>query len=159
MNNSMFFLIIGIIIGAILSAFIIFRMSPNIILKETESKYNFKETLSRFTAAVEEGGWKIPVTHDLQATLLKHGKEDVNSVSVVEICNPDLSEKILKTDDEKIVSNMMPCRVAIYQKADGKVYVSRMNSGLLAKAMGKVTKREMAIAYKETETFLESVLK
>ena len=159
MNNSMVFLISGIIIGALLAGFLIFRMSPNLILKESPSKYNFEETLSRFTTTVEAGGWKIPVTHDLQATLLKMGKEDVNSVRIVEICNPDLSEKILKSDDEKIVSTMMPCRVAIYQKADGKVYVSRMNSGLLAKAMGKITKREMAKAYSETEIFLDSVLK
>jgi uncharacterized protein (DUF302 family) len=159
MKNSMVFLIIGIIIGAILAALLIFRMSPQIILKESQSKYNFEETMLRFTNEVQAGGWKITATHDLQATLLKNGKEDVNSVSIVEICNPNLAEKILKSDDEKIVSTMMPCRVSIYERADGKVYVSRMNSGFLAKAMGKVAKKEMATAYKETEGFLESVLK
>ena len=70
-------------------------------------------------------------------------------------CNPDLAEKILLTDDERIVSNMMPCRVAVYQKEDGKVYYSRMNAGLLSKAMGKVTRKQMSVAAKDTEKFLE----
>lgn len=73
---------------------------------------------------------------------------------VFEICQPDLAEKILLTDDEKIVSNLMPCRVAFYEKNDGNVYFSRMNSGLISKTMGKVTRKQMKRAFQETEVFL-----
>lgn len=30
------------------------------------------------------------------------------------------------------ISAMMPCRVAVYEKADGKTYISRINPGLFA---------------------------
>ena len=153
----MTFLIIGLIVGIILTGFLIFKLSPGLMLKESKSNYGFDETMERILQAVEEGGWKVPGNHDLQATLLKHGKQDVNNVNVIEICNPDLAEKILKTEDEKIVSSLMPCRIAVYEKADGSVYVSRMNSGLLSKAMGKVTRKQMAVAFRETEGFLLSV--
>ncbi len=63
----------------------------------------------------------------------------------------------MKTDDERIVSNMVPCRVAFYEKEDGKVYFSRMNSGLLSKPMGTVTRTRMKIAFEETEEFLNEI--
>lgn len=157
MKKTMVFFIGGILLGAIIGAYVIFRMSPGLMLLENKSRYDFETTVSTFREAVESGGWKIPAVHDLQATLLKFGKEKVNSVMVFEICNPDLAEKILKTDDERIVASLMPCRVAIYQKEDGKVYFSRMNSGLLAKPMGKVTRKQMALAFTETEVFLNSI--
>ena len=53
----------------------------------------------------------------------------------------------------------MPCRIAIYEKNDGKIYFSRMNSGLLSKAMGKITRKQMAIAAADTEKFLQLIKK
>lgn len=155
MKKTMSFFIIGLLAGGLVTTLLLFWLSPGIILKENQSKFNFEESVSRLEKVVEENGWKIPAKHDLQATLLKNGKSKVNSVVVLEICNPDLAEKILLTDDERIVSNMMPCRVAVYQKEDGKVYYSRMNAGLLSKAMGKVTRKQMSVAAKDTEKFLE----
>ncbi|MGC9342136.1 MAG: DUF302 domain-containing protein [Bacteroidales bacterium] len=155
MNKNFSFLIIGLILGAVLAVIIVFYASPAIILKEDQSKYSFEESLALLEAEIAESGWKIPVKHDLQATLIKNGKDEVNKVTVLELCNPDLAEKILKTDDERVVSNMMPCRIALYEKSDGNTYYSRMNSGLLAKPMGKVSRKQMKIASNDIEDFLE----
>lgn len=155
MKKTMSFFIIGLIIGGLLTGYFLFRLSPGIILKENQSKYGFEESIEKLELAIEESGWKMPAKHDLQATLLKHGKSKVNNVIVLEICNPDLAEKILLTDDERIVSNMMPCRIAVYEKNDGKVYFSRMNAELLSKPMGKVTRVEMKRAARDTEKILE----
>lgn len=153
----MSFFIIGIIVGIFLTGFVIFKASPGMILKENQSQYDFEESIAKLEEVIIEKGWKIPVKHDLRATLLKFGKSEVNKVVIMEICNPDLAEKILLTDDERVVSNLMPCRIAIYEKNDGNVYYSRMNSGLLSKAMGKVTKEQMAIAAGDTEKFLKVI--
>lgn len=157
MKKEFSFLIGGILIGAIVAATILFYSSPGLILKEGVSKYAFEESLEKLQAEVTAGGWKIPTKHDLQATLLKNGKEEVNKVVVMEICNPDLAEKILKTDNERIVANMMPCRIAVYEKSDGKTYYSIMNSALLAKPMGKVAREQMKLASKDMEKFLEAI--
>jgi len=155
MKKGLGLLIIGLLVGVTGTALAIFYSSPGIILNEEQSKYSFEESLEILEAEVTEGGWKIPVKHDLQAILLKNGKEKVNKVVVLEICNPDLAEKILLTDDERIVSNMMPCRISLYEKSDGKTYFSTMNSGLLAKPMGKVAREQMKIASNDMERFLE----
>lgn len=151
----MSFFILGLILGGILSAYILFRLSPGILLKENQSKYNFEESIMKLEEIILAKEWKISTKHDLRATLIKLGKSEVNNVMILEFCNPDLSEKILLTDDERIVSNLMPCRIAVYEKNDGHVYYSRMNSGLLSKALGKVSKEQMAIAAKDTEVFLQ----
>ena len=102
-------------------------------------------------------GWKIPHVNDLQATMHKFGKE-VRQVKVYEICQPDHAFKILSQDDERIVSSLMPCRVAIYEKSDGSVYVSRMNSGLLSRPMNKIIRSTMSDAAAETEQILADII-
>ena len=155
MKKSTINVLTGLVLGAALAIVIIFLTSPGIILKEDQSKYSFEESLTKLEQEIENSGWKIPVQHDLQATLLKHGKQKVNKVVILEICNPDLAEKILLTDDERIVSNLMPCRIALYEKSNGNTYFSRMNSGLLAMPMGKVTREQMKIASQDMEEFLK----
>ena len=101
---------------------------------ESKSQFGFEETVAKFTAIAEQKTWKISATHDLQQTMETHGKE-VLPVKVFAICHPKHSSKILEKDDERIISSMMPCRVSIYMKSDGKTYISRMNSIAMARIL------------------------
>ncbi len=89
--------------------------------------------------------------------MAKFGKT-VKPVKVFELCHPDHAEKILKKGDERIVTSLMPCRVSIYEKNNGKVYVSRMNSGLMAKPMGGIIDEVMSAASKENEEILKAII-
>lgn len=148
--------LIGFLLGALVSVFAVYKLAPGLMLKENKSHYDFENTVSKFEQAVLDQGWKIPAIHDLQATMHKYGKT-VGPVKVFELCHPDHAEKILNKSEERIVSTMMPCRVAIYEKADGQVYVSRMNSGLVAKTMGGIINEVMQQAFSENEKMVESV--
>jgi len=150
--------VITFVAGIIITLGLGFTMAPSMMLVEDESKYDFDESVERFETAVKESGWKLPAVHDLQATMEKHGK-DVKAVKVFELCHPDHAGKILEKDDERVVTSMMPCRVAIYEKSDGKVYVSRMNSSLMASTMGKVINDVMSEAAAENEKMLATILK
>jgi uncharacterized protein (DUF302 family) len=150
--------IISFFAGIIITIGFIYALAPSMMLVEDESKYGFEETVKHFETAVEKAGWKMPQVHDLQATMLKHGK-DVKAVKVFELCHPDHAGRILEKDDERIVSSMMPCRVAIYEKNDGKVYVSKMNSGLMASTMGKLINEVMSEASAENEKMLAPIIK
>jgi len=158
MKKSVLTGLVAFIAGIIITVGLGFTMAPSMMLVEDESKYDFEESVERFEAAVEEAGWKLPAVHDLQATMQKHGKE-VKAVKVFELCHPDHAGKILGKDDERVVTSMMPCRVAIYEKSDGKVYVSRMNSSLMASTMGKLIKDVMSEAAAENEKMLATILK
>jgi uncharacterized protein (DUF302 family) len=54
---------------------------------------------------------------------------------------------------------MMPCRISVYEKEDGSVWISRMNSGFLSKPMSPVIRRTMSAAAAEVEEIIADVLK
>jgi uncharacterized protein (DUF302 family) len=150
-------LMIGLLIGAVITFTVLFYSSPSILLKENKSNYDFQTTVEEFEKSVKATGWLIPVINDLQKSMSNAGK-DVRKVKVYEICKPEHAYKVLSQDDERIVSSLMPCRVAFYEKSDGSVYFSRMNSGLMAKPMNKIIRTTMADAAKEIEDVLNSLI-
>jgi uncharacterized protein (DUF302 family) len=149
--------LLSFILGVFLTGIGMFLAAPSLMLLEDQSMYDFDTTLEVLLRTTEENGWKVPVVHDLQETMAKYGKQ-VDRVKVVELCHPDHAYLILKESDERIVSALMPCRVSIYEKADGKVYISRLNSGLMGKMMKGVVPKVMSQASLETEEILNSII-
>jgi uncharacterized protein (DUF302 family) len=151
-------IIIGAISGIVIGLLIAFVISPSLMFRENSYSKDFDTTVSKLQNEIEERGWKTPVVHDLQATMEKFGKE-VKSVKILEICHPDFSYEILSRNEERIVSSMMPCRIAVYEKDDGSVWISRMNSGFLAKPMSPVIRKTMSRAAASVEEIIAEVIK
>lgn len=150
-------IIIGISVGLLLGWLITFLAMPKLMFKESKSPLSFDQTVEKIEQSVSDMGWKIPAVHDLQATMKKFEKE-VKPVKVFEICHPDHSYNILALNDERIVSNMMPCRISVYEKEDGSIWISRMNSGIVAKPMTKVIRETMSVAARDVEMVIAEVL-
>jgi uncharacterized protein (DUF302 family) len=124
---------------------------------ENESKYNFDETLEHLTTEIKAASWGLKHTHDLQGMLKEKGY-DVNSARVLEICKPIFANELLNDDSLKIYSNMMPCRISVYKKEDGKTYISRMNIEAFSAMIGGKVGEVMQNAYRDVETFLIKVI-
>lgn len=101
---------------------------PVQFVTEAQSRFSFDETVKRLTEEAERREWSIPALHDLQQSLAKSGKY-VKPVKVIEICKPAYSGQMLELNDERIMSVMMPCRISVYLKDDGKTYVALLNGG------------------------------
>lgn len=151
-------IIIGSIAGIIAGMGIAYLISPSLMFRENSHSRDFEATVSKLEEEIERRGWKTPMVHDLQATMKKFGKE-VRKVKVLEICHPELSYEILSRNDEKIVSSMMPCRMAVYEKEDGSVWISRMNSGFMAGPMSPVIRKTMSRAAASVEAIIAEVTK
>ena len=123
---------------------------------EVQSKFAFEQTVSVLSEKIEAAKWKILITHNLQESLHKNGYE-VLPVKVIELCNPHHSSKILGRDTERIYSNLMPCRISVYDKTDGNTYVSLMNSGMLAAQASGIVEEVMSVAFKDSLSFIESI--
>ena len=89
---------------------------------------------------------------------MKKNGRDVARVKVVELCNPNYAYRILSDDEQRIYSNMLPCRISIHEKADGNTYVSRMNTPVLAAQLGGVAEEVMTAAYNDAERFISNVV-
>ena len=128
----------------------------NTMFFENRSKYGFEETINQLTELVPENEWKIIQMLDLQETMRKNGK-DVLPVKVVEMCKPDYAYQLLSEDLQRIYSNMMPCRVSVYEKSDGKIYISRMNSAMFAEQIGGVMQDVMSKAFDDVEKMIKKI--
>ncbi len=148
----------GIVAGLVIMAIAGFYSLPGMMMLEDESRYDFDTTVEQFEQAVSDAGWSILTVHDMQETLSGHG-HDVHSVKIFELCSARYSAEILKLDDERIVAPLMPCRIAIYEKSDGKTYISRMDSELLARPFGGVIKDVMQVAAVEMEDVIAQVIR
>ena len=123
---------------------------------ENRSKYGFEETINQLTELVPKNEWKIIQILDLQETMRKNGK-DVLPVKVVEMCKPDYAYQLLSEDSQRIYSNMMPCRVSVYEKSDGNTYISRMNSAMFAEQIGGVMQGVMSKAFDDVEKMIKKI--
>ena len=132
-------------------------MQTNQMIIEKVSPWDFEKTVQLLTSEAEKRDWKIPAIHDLQQSLAKAGKV-VNPVKVLEVCKPEFSGKMLEKNDERIVSVMMPCRISIYLKEDGKTYVAMINGAALALQMPLPVRDIMTSASDEVNEIVDSVI-
>jgi len=132
-------------------------METNQMIIEKVSPWNFEKTVELLTDAAVKRNWNIPATHDLQQSLAKAGKT-VNPVKVLEVCKPEYSGKMLEKNDERIVSVMMPCRISIYLKEDGKTYVAMINGAALVAGMPETVREVMTTAADEVNEIVDSVI-
>lgn len=120
---------------------------------ESLSLHPFDETIEKLSETILAAGWKMPATHDLQATLAK-SEIEVLPVKVIELCNPSIASKVLKGDETRIYANMLPCRISVYNKTDGKTYISIMNFGILAQQIGGITEIAMNEAFDMSKSII-----
>lgn len=126
------------------------------IVTEKTSKFGFDQTVEVLKSAAESNGWNVPAIHDLQQSLAKSGKH-VKPVKVLEICKPQYSGQMLELNDERIMSVMMPCRISIYEKNDGKVHVALLNVESMAGGLPLHVSKIMKDASDDTFELVKSV--
>ncbi len=143
--------------GLIVTAGVTYYSAPSLMMLEDRSPYDFEQTVETFEREVTEGGWSVLQVHDMQEVLAGHGHE-VAAVKIFELCSSQYSAEILTLDDERIVSPLMPCRVAIYEKSNGNTYIARMNSELMARPFGGVINSVMQTAAVETEEIIAALV-
>jgi uncharacterized protein (DUF302 family) len=132
-------------------------MNGNQLIIEQVSPFDVPTTVEKLIADALKRDWQNPANHNLQQSLAKSGK-DVRPVQVVEICKADYSGKMLEKSDERISSILMPCRISVYEKEDGKTYVTLLNMAALAAGLPAEIASAMNIASSETFEIVKSVI-
>jgi uncharacterized protein (DUF302 family) len=131
-------------------------MDGNNFITEHKSRYDFDRTVDLLLSLASKDGWSIPAVHDLQQSLAKSGK-NVRPVKVIEICKPEYSGQMLELNDERIISVMMPCRISVYQKNDGNVYMALLNAASMAGGLPENIARVMTDASENSFSLVRAV--
>lgn len=147
-----------VLILAFISINLFAQQKTNVsFLLENESKLSFTQTIDSLKNCGNRNGWKVLTIHDLQQSLKKNGKE-VLPANVIELCNPKYSYEVLKDDNSKLISTMMPCRISVYEKANGKTYISRINPEFLYNSFDNSKSDGMSKAIEEIESVLNKLI-
>jgi len=149
--------ITGLTAGIALTILAIVVILPKQMFVVKESNLAFDQTIDAIEKSAAANQWGVPFKYDLQATLKGKGF-DVQPVNVISLCKPAFANEILNDNNERVVSALMPCRVAVYEK-DGKTYVSMLNAALFAKFLNKKSKLVMSQASAENDRILASIIK
>ncbi len=134
--------LVSFIVGAIAAAALVFISLPSLMIKEIPSPLTFEESLEKIEANAKQMGWKVPKSWkvNFQKNLLKVVKIDIGPNKLIKMCEPQAAADILIHDELKQLSVMMPCTIAVYEKSDGKTYISIMNMSILGLLFGDVVK-------------------
>ncbi len=152
--------VIGIIVGAGLLGVAAWSSAPSLMLSEIESPYGVDETVAKIQESAkrvnQEKGtrWVSPSVKPLHKSIKKHGGADLLPVMLVDLCEPDHASNILRNDQDRILSVMMPCTISVYQKSDGKTYIGHMNAGLMGGMFGGNVAKIMSVVDDQQQEFL-----
>ncbi len=129
-------ILIGFIFGLAVAATAGWFLMPKLMLKEYKSPYDIEKTVKIITDNAKKNGWVVAGVSKLHNSIKKHGGYDLKPVYLVNLCNADHAFNILKKDQNKIISTMMPCTISVYEKSDSKTYIGTMNASLMGKMFG-----------------------
>lgn len=146
---------VGLLLGIILTAVIMYLMAPGMMIHESESPYGFDKTVEAVEENAKSLGWKVPKVYDLQKSIKEGGEGDVGKIKIIELCKEEYAYGLLEDDDSKYVASMMPCAVGVYEKSDGKTYISSMNIGLMGKIFGGNVDKAMSKVATDDEIILQ----
>jgi uncharacterized protein (DUF302 family) len=148
--------LLGLLVGVLLTVLAIVVIIPKQIFVVKESKLGFEQTVEHLEKLANELNWGVPHKYDLQATLKGKGF-DVQHVKVFSLCKPSLANEILSDNNERRVSALLPCRIAVFEKGD-KTYISMTNTTLISMLLSKKSKKVMSLASAENEKIIDSLI-
>lgn len=119
------------------------------------SRLGFDETVTAIGGAIDRQGWQKGGLHDVQAAMTKAGVADSKRMKVLEACPAGFNDRLAKASQGKLPPH--PCRFTVFEGRDGKTYVVRMNSGLLARGMDGEAAKLMTFISAEEEAILKGI--
>lgn len=149
------FLATALLLGTLFSASQAAEMPKMLI--EVPSPLGFDETLAKLESNAKGLGWKVPKKWkvNFQKNLKRVTGTDIGKNQVLKMCEPQAAAQLLVNDEYKMLTAMMPCTLAVYEKSDGKTYVSLMN----LKLMGEMYGGDVARMAEELAPQMEKMLK
>ena len=137
---KLFTVLLSFVAGAAFVAAIGFYSLPGMMITEVPSPYSMEETLEKIEANAKAEGWKVPKKWkiDFQKNLKYVTKIDIGPNRLLKMCEPQAAADILIHDELKRLSVMMPCTIGVYEKSDGKIYITIMNMRILGLLFGDV---------------------
>ena len=145
----------GFMAGLVLVAALVYNFFGSLMFKETPSPFGVEETVARVQQNIQKvgNGWALVGLREPAKAVQADGG-NVLPVILIEACSTKYSGPILKNDDVRFLSLLIPCKVSVYKKNDGKTYIGTMNAGLVGRLFGSAVGDIMAGVSADQAKFL-----
>jgi uncharacterized protein (DUF302 family) len=127
----------GFIAGVVIVLLSIYSSMGSLMFREVPSPFGVEETVARIQQNIQNAGngWALSGLRNAAKPIEAAGG-NVLPVLMIEACSPEYSGPILKDDSIRFLSNLMPCKISVYKKNDGKTYIGMMNAQLIGSLFG-----------------------
>lgn len=145
----------GFIAGITLVAVLTYAFIASIMFWEVESPFGVEETVARMQQNIQNvgNGWSLSGLRN-PAKAVESDGGNVLPVLMVEACSTKYSAPILKDDKVRFLSILMPCKISVYKKNDGKTYIAGMNAGLIGMMFGPMVGEVMSHVAEDQAKFI-----
>jgi uncharacterized protein (DUF302 family) len=111
------------------------QADPRAIVVEDVSHADFATTLKTLKEQLTADGWNLVAEINLGERLAKKNVRIPGGLVILEMTSGGNTLPLLKNEETRYVSALMPCSVSVYGMSDGRVIISRMNANLMAGMM------------------------
>lgn len=141
--------------GVILVAVMAYTFAGSLMFWEITSPFGVEETTARIQQNIMKvgNGWSLSGLRNPGKAVEADGGNTL-PVMMVEACSTKYSGPILKDDRVRFLSILMPCKISIYKKNDGKTYIGGMNAGLMGKMFGPMVGEVMSHVAEDQAKFV-----
>ena len=105
---------------------------PRAIVVEDSTQAGFAETLKLLKEQLAADGWALVAEIDLGARMAKKNVTVPGGLVILEMTSGGNTIPLLRNEETRYISALMPCSVSVYGLADGRTVISRMNAGAMA---------------------------
>ena len=103
----------------------------------------FGDAVARVTETLNDSGFGILTTIDVQATLKAKLGVDFKAYTILGACHPPSALEVLSRQEE--IGLLLPCNVIVAENDDGSIRVSAVNAEELFKVAGDPSLKEVAV--------------
>lgn len=154
LQKRVFWGIAGLLVGVWATLFVATLVTPGMAVREHPSPYDVDTTVRIIVRNAVLRGWRVSKVYDLREELARPAEEKIPAIKVVQLCQPDLTHDLLKSNENRAVATVMPCGFAVYEK-NGQVYVAFVNRELMGAIFGDQIRTAMNRVSAEDDEILK----
>ncbi|MDD4911113.1 MAG: DUF302 domain-containing protein [Sideroxydans sp.] len=146
----------GFFLGLIVLGVLAYSYAGSLMFREVESPFGVEETIARIQQNIQNtgNGWALSGLRNPGKAVEADGGNTL-PVMMIEACSTKYSGPILKDDSVRFLSILMPCKISVYKKNDGKTYIGMMNAGLMGKMFGPMVGETMGHVAADQAKFIQ----
>jgi len=146
----------GFFAGIIVAALLVYNFMGSLMFREVPSPFGEEETVARIQQNIQNtgNGWALSGLRNPGKAVEADGGNTL-PVLLIEACSTKYSGPILKDDSVRFLSNLMPCKISVYKKNDGKTYIGMMNAGFMGRMFGSMVGETMSHVAADQAKFIK----